>query len=126
MARSEDFRFEDVRLEDWTSLTQLMEPVRGVSDVRFTDVTGLELPSLVPSVLKGSVQGVSLDGVSLGGTLVKNDAQVPLAALAGAEAPSFSDGAPLAQILMAPGMVRPGKKVRMEAARDADACLRRA
>ena len=79
--RSADYRFEDVRLEDWTSLVQLMEPAgagNGISGLHLQDVAGLEMPSLVPSVLSGAVRETSLDGVRLGGRIARADANVPI------------------------------------------------
>lgn len=113
--RSADFRFEDVRLEDWYSLTQLMEPVEGIDKVQFKDVFGVELPSMVPSLLKGRVTGTSFDNAVLGGALLQSDADVPVNVTEGAGEPVYVAGGPRAEIRFAAGLIRPGKKVKFEA-----------
>ncbi len=117
--KSADFSFEDVRLEQWYSLTQLMEPVDGVSDVRFTDVAGLESPALVDSVLKGSIRDVRLDNVVLGDVLATKQRDVPIEVLDGAQSPTFDAGGPKVRIALdRAGLVRPGDKVGFTAVVD--------
>ncbi len=120
--RSADFAFEDIRLEDWYSLTQLMEPVPGISDVRFTDVFGLELPALVTSTLKGSVAGtvfanVGLGGeiVGLGGTPATTETSAAVDVLNGAEAPVIKSEGPRATIVVDRTVAAPGKPIRFTA-----------
>ena len=113
--RSSDFRFENVRLEDWYSLTQLMEPADGIHNVQFTDVSGMELPSMVPSLLKGKVIGTSFDNVALGGALLQADADAPVVVMDGADEPVYSAAGPRSEIRFPAGLIRPGKKVKFEA-----------
>ena len=113
--RSSDFIFEDIRLEDWYALTELMEPVPGIATVRFTDVFGLELPSLVPSVLKGSVSDIDFDNVALGGTPATTNAVVPIDVLDGAETPHYTSDGPHAEILLERSVVAPGRSIHLEA-----------
>jgi hypothetical protein len=110
---SSGFRFEDVRLEDWYSLTQLMQPVDGVSHISFQDVAALETPALVPSVLKGSISGVTLDNAGLNGTAFRGANGVEV--LGGADQPSVLDGAPQVTVTVPTGLVKPGQRVRFEA-----------
>ena len=113
--KSADFHFDDVRMEDWYSLTQLMEPVDGISNVKFTDVFGLELPAMAPSLLKGRVSGVELENTVLGGATAQSDAGMPIVVKDGAEQPTFSESGPRAEIAWTGGLLRPGKKVSFEA-----------
>ncbi len=113
--QSRDFAFENIRLEDWYSLVQLQEPVEGIRDVRFTDVMGLELPSLVPSLLKGRVDEVSLDNTVLAEDLATKDTDVPLTTQAGAPEPKFSAGGPGVHITADAGWYRPGQRVHLGA-----------
>ncbi len=113
--RSGDYSFENIRMEDWYSLTQLMQPVEGITGVRFKDVFGLEQPAMVASELRGQVHGVALDGVSLGGVVAAKDAEVPMRVTEEAEEPTYAETAPVAQIGMASGLVKSGQKVRLEA-----------
>ena len=113
--KSAGFRFEDVRLEDWYSLTQLMEPVDGISNVQFRDVFGLELPAVVPSLLKGKVEGVSLEGVGQAGAPAQNNTEIPISVEDGAEQPSYPAVGMVAKITFRDGLVRPKQKVGFEA-----------
>ncbi len=90
--QSSDFQFKDIRLEDWYSLTQLMEPKDGISAVHFTDIAALEQPPMVASVLKGKVRDTVLSGVNLAGTQADSDSDVPLQHLDGAEKATFANG----------------------------------
>jgi hypothetical protein len=113
--RSGDFSFDNVRMEDWYSLTQVMQPVEGVTGVRFKDVFGLEQPAMVASEVRGKVHGVALDGASLGGVVASKDADVPMIVAGGADEPSYWNGAPVARVAMASGLVKPRGKIRLEA-----------
>ena len=116
---SAGFHFDNIRLEDWYSLTQLQEPVEGVSDVSFTDIAGLESPSLVASSIKGAIHSVTLDSIVLAANTVDTAASLPLTVQNGAEAPRFP--APFAQVHIATtqGLIRPGDKVSFVAQTDA-------
>ena len=113
--RSSGFHFDDVRMEDWYSLTQLMEPVDGISDVSFSGVSGLELPSLVPSLLKGSVSGVSFSNIALGGRAVSANDDLPIRIESGAAQPAYLAGAVQPRIVFPSGLVRSGQKLPFEA-----------
>lgn len=62
-----DYRFEDIRMEDWYSLAQIRQPLPMVRDVTFTGVWAMDGPAMVPPVLKGVVSGVALTGASVQG-----------------------------------------------------------
>ena len=72
------FHFENIRLEDWYSLTQLLQPNPRIHDVSFRNVWALESPQMVPSTLKGSVDGIHLENVSIAGKLVLSGEDLPL------------------------------------------------
>ncbi len=113
--QSSGFDFQNIRLEDWYSLVQLRQPSPGIRDVHFTDVMGLELPSLVPSVLKGSVDDVFLDNTVLAGALAKSDSELPLEVSDGAAQPSWIASGPTVRIATTGGLLRPGQRVHFEA-----------
>ena len=113
--KSAGFGFDDVRLEEWYSLTQLMEPVDGVSNVWFQDVMGLESPARVGSVLKGQVSGVRLDNVVLGDVLATKDADVPMTVEDHAQEPQFASGGPVVRIGVHDGLIRRGDRVALQA-----------
>ena len=112
--KSAKFAFENIRMEDWYSLVQLRQPVDGVRDVSFKDISGLEYPSLVPSELKGSIKNVSFDRVALAGSLLKQSSDLPIDIVDGAQQPSFTAGLPM-QIKSTEGLIQPGQKVRFDA-----------
>ncbi len=116
--QSSGFYFENIRLEHWYSLVQLMQPVEGVRDVRFTDVASLEQPSLVPSVLAGSIHSVTLDGVQLGSVLARSSADIPIEQRDGADQPVFSTTGPSLHVTYPSGLIKPGDKLRLEATPD--------
>ncbi len=111
---SAQFNFEDIRLEDWYSLVQLRQPtlVRGV---HFTDIAALQSPSLVPSVLKGDVEDVTLDNVVLAGNRVEGAGDVPIETSEGAAPATITDTGPKVQVTHTGGWLHPGQKVHFEA-----------
>ena len=110
---SSGFRFENVRLEDWYSLTQLMQPAEGVSRVSFQDVSALETPGLVPSTIKGAIHAVTFDNVGLNGTAFSGANGIEVQD--GADQPSFLDGAPQVKVVAPAGLIKPGQRVHFEA-----------
>jgi PKD domain len=123
--QSTDFSFENIRLEDWYSLVQLRQPSQGISGVHFKDVMGLELPSLIPSVLKGDVKEVTLDNILVAGTLAKADSDLPIGIVDGASEPSFTATGPRVRLVTSGSLHLPGQRVHFEAipSDDADAGL---
>ena len=116
--QSSGFHFSDIRLDDWYSLVQLRQPTPGIHDVTFTDVGGLELPSRVPSVVSGHVEGVRFDNIVTAGTLVSSDAALPLDRADNAAPAIFSETGPKVRIVWDDGLIRPGQKVRFHAVVD--------
>lgn len=112
---SSGFHFENIRLEDWYSLTQLRQPSPGIREVTFTDIAGLEMPSLVPSVVSGDVGGVAFDNVVDGGKLVTTEGDVPVERRQGAMASSVENTGPRVHIVSTEGLMQPGQRVRFEA-----------
>ena len=62
-----DYRFRNIRLEDWYSLFQIRQPLPSVCDISFSEIWPMDGPAMVPSVVKGDVSGVTLHGASLQG-----------------------------------------------------------
>lgn len=107
-----DFRFSDIRLEDYYSLLQIRQPNPAVDGVVFSNVSALDGPPMVPSVLDGDVHGVALDGVRVNGKLATIDADVPLEVRGGAAEPAYGPGLTDASFSISGGVVRPGEPVR--------------
>ncbi|HZZ38570.1 MAG TPA: hypothetical protein VFE06_05515 [Acidobacteriaceae bacterium] len=106
-----DFRFSDIRLEDYYSLMQVRYPNPGVDGITFSNVSALDGPPMVPSVLAGDVRGVVLDGVRTNGRLAKHDADVPLDVRNGAAEPEYGSGLTDASFSSSGGLIRPGQAV---------------
>lgn len=114
------FHFDNIRLEDWYSLLWAQQqPVGGISDITFKDIFALETPSTMHSEVKGRVHGVSFDNVSTAGGIAAKDADLPISVIDGADEPTFAQTGPTARVTGPSGLVRPGQKVRLEAARGA-------
>jgi hypothetical protein len=111
-----DYLFENIRMDNWYSLVQLRQPNPGIHNVRFRDISGLETPSMVQSVLLGAVDGVTFDGVKLGGRVIRSNAEMPLELKQSAAPPDYSGGnAPIASFAYDSGMISPGRDVKFEA-----------
>ncbi|TCK75311.1 PKD domain-containing protein [Acidipila rosea] len=109
------YKFENIRLEDWYSLVQLRQPNPSVHDVTFQSIWAMDGPGMVPSVLKGDIYGVSLDGVDTGAGNALSDADLPLAVEAGAGQPTYKRAWLDASFDYSHGLLRPGKKIVFKA-----------
>lgn len=108
-----DFRFSDIRLEDFYSLLQVRYPDPGVDGVVFSGVSALDGPPMLPSVVEGNVRGVVLNGVRMNGSLARQDSDVPLDVRGGASEPQYGPGLTDASFAMSGGLIRPGQPVTL-------------
>ncbi len=111
-----DFRFSDIRLEDYYSLAQIRLPVApGASGIVFSNIVAMDGPAMTPSVLEGHVNGVEMNGVRLAGKVAARDADVPLEVREGAAEPGYGPGLVDASFdysaLDSGGLIRPGESV---------------
>ena len=103
------YLLDNVRLEDWYSLLQLRQPNPAIHDVKLRDIWALDGMSLVPSVISGPVDGVSLENVKVG--------ELPLEVSDGAAQPTQVHGdGPNASFTFRPQMVIPHRRIRFAAA----------
>lgn len=102
-----DYRFEDIRLDDWYSLLQLRQPNFAISNVVLKNIWAMDGPGMVPSVLKGDVSGVTLEGVNLGGGVVASDKDVPLEVQGAAGEPKYQPSALDAGFDYSTGLLQP-------------------
>ena len=106
-----DYRFENIRLSDWYSLTQIRQPNPRVRDITFQDVFAMNGPGMEPSVLSGDVKGVVLDDVRTGTQVAGSDAAVPLVEANGAMPPDYAPQSGVdAAFSYSPALPRPGKE----------------
>jgi hypothetical protein len=102
------YLLDNIRLEDWYSLIQLRQPTPGIHDVKLRDVWALDGASLVPSVLSGAVDGVTLENVKVG--------ELPLVVKSGATPPARTAGdGPQASFTVTPDVISPRRKTRFAA-----------
>jgi hypothetical protein len=107
-----DYRFEDIRLEDFYALAQLrMVNPPGVQGVVFRNIAAMDGVGMVPSAVSGPVSGVVLDGVRLAGKVAGANADVPLEVSGGAAPIEYGPGLTDAEWTYALGLVRPREKV---------------
>ena len=110
------YHFDNIRLEDWTSLFQIEQDNPKIRDVIFSNIWAIETPSLVPSTLLGDVDGVNFSHVKLPG-LVNADKDVPLNLRDNAHAPSYAaspDGLNAA-FIYTNGALKPDQKITFDA-----------
>ena len=87
-----DIHFEDIRLDNWYSLTQIEQPNPGVQNIDFNRIAAMDGAAMTPSTLLGDVSGVSFHNVNVSGTeLVTSDAGIPLEVLDGAAEPQYKN-----------------------------------
>ncbi len=109
-----DFLFSNIRLENFYSLMQIRYPNPRVEGVVFSNVSALDGPAMVPSVLQGNVSGVVLDGVRVTGKVATSDADIPIEVSEGAAEPEYRSGSVDASFDYGPGVIRPGAKASFQ------------
>lgn len=115
-----DYRFENIRLEDWYSLTQLQQPNPRVHNITFDGVWVLDGPGLAASSLKGDVSGVTFKDVDLGNGNLRLPEGLPVVISGGAAAPQFQSSL-AASFAYPSGLIQPGQPVTFTAEPVADA-----
>jgi hypothetical protein len=110
------YHFDNLRLEDWTSLVQIDQMNPKMRDVTFSNIWAIENPALMPSSLAGDVAGVKFANVKLPG-LVSSDGDVPLTVGKGAEEPSYAASASglSAAFTYSAGALAPRQKITFDA-----------
>ena len=109
-----DYHFEDIRLDDLYSLVQLRQPNPSVSDVTFKDIWTMDGPAMAPSVLKGDITGVTIDGVSTGVVTASGNSTPEILAEDGARPPIYHPSALQTQFNYTPGLLQPHRNVIFE------------
>lgn len=62
-----DYKFHDIRLEDWYSLFQIRQPLPQVRDISFSDIWAMDSPGMIAPTLLGDVSDVTLRNATLQG-----------------------------------------------------------
>ena len=110
------YHFENIRLDDLYSLVQLRQPNPSISDVTFKDIWTMDGPAMVPSVLKGDIAGVTIDGVSTGVTTASVNPTPEVLAEDGAQPAVYPRSALHTQFDYTAGLLRPRDKVTFQVA----------
>lgn len=105
-----DYRFRDIRLEDWYSLFNIDQPNPGVRDVAFKDIWAMDGPAMVAPILKGDVSGVTLSGATGQGF---DGATIDVAG--GASRPVIESASIKAHFIYTAGLIRPKQLVTFTA-----------
>lgn len=105
-----DYRFENIRLEDWYSLFQIRQPNPKVRDISFTHIAAMDGPAMLPPTLKGDIVGVTLADIPVVG-----DPANYVRVEDHAAAPTYDRSAPDAQFDYTPGLLRPHHPVLFRA-----------
>ena len=115
-----DYRISDIRLEDYYSLVRIQQPNPGVHDWTFSNITAMDGPPMVPSMIEGDVSGIQLDGVRTLGKVAASDADMPLQVRSGAAEPGYAPGAASADFNYDAGLIRPGRAVGFQVIRPSE------
>ena len=112
----QNYRFENIFLDNWYSLVQVEQRLPEVRDLNFHNIWALDQPPLVDSSLRGDVSGVSFDNLKLGQKRVADDADLPLEVSRGAKPASFgAEPAVVASFTVSPPVVVVGRDVTLAA-----------
>ncbi len=110
-----NYTFENIRLENWYSLTQIRQRNPEIRRITFTNIWAIDGPGMVPSVLKGNVADISFEGVNTGGGQATNDADLSLKVEDGAKEPSYKEAPIDAGFAYPDGLLRPKQKITFTA-----------
>jgi hypothetical protein len=107
-----NYRISDIRLEDYYSLFQIRQPHSSVHGITFSNITAMDGPGMVPSVLAGpDVHGIALRGVRTEGAVAAANSQIPLDVDGGTPEPTFDPGAIDASFSYSPALIKPQQPV---------------
>ncbi len=110
------YHFENLRLDDLYSLVQLRQPNPSISDVTFKDIWTMDGPAMAPSVLKGDIAGVTIDGVRTGVATATGDSTPDILVEDGAQSPAYHQSALQTQFSYTAGLLRRRSKVTFQVA----------
>ncbi len=105
-----DYSFKEIRLEDWYSLFQILQPAPQVRDVHFADVWSMDGPAMLPPAVKGDVRQVALRDTTVAGV-----ADASAVVSGGAQVPVVESGAVSAGFRYTAGSLRPRTPVQFTA-----------
>ncbi|MFL6306330.1 MAG: PKD domain-containing protein [Candidatus Sulfotelmatobacter sp.] len=110
-----DYLLENIRLDDWYSLTGIRQPNPSVSDIRFHDIWAMDSPGMVPSAMMGNISGVFFDNVDVYGDPATDNSGIPLLVSGGAGEPMYQHVFLNASFSYESGVLRPRTSIAFEA-----------
>jgi hypothetical protein len=110
-----DYLLQNIRLDDWYSLTNIRQPNPSVRDIRFRGIWAMDLPGMVPSALVGDISGVSFENIDVYGRPATNDADIPVTLSGGAAEPAYQRGPLDAGFVYQKGALRPRMPIAFQA-----------
>ncbi len=110
-----NYTFDDLRLDDLYSLTQIIQPNPAVADIHFSNISAMDGPQLVPSTLTGAVSGVDFQNIDLGAGDTHDEAGLGLEITGGAKPPTISAASPAPGFTYTAGLLKPGDDVTLTA-----------
>jgi hypothetical protein len=108
-------RLEDLRLDDLYSLTQIRQSKPAIRDITLANISLMDGPAMVPSVLKGDVSEVEFNGVNLGSGDALRNSELPVEIEDGAKEPRYEHSTLDASFTYSAGLLRPGVLVKFSA-----------
>lgn len=110
-----DYLLQDIRLDDWYSLTGIYQPGGEVRNIRFHDIWAMDSPAMVSSVISGDVKDISFKDVVVNGRSAASKEDIPLRVSGGAAEPEFAPGVVDASFSYQPGVLRPRMPISFRA-----------
>jgi hypothetical protein len=110
-----EISFENITLDNWYSLAQIVQQQGAVHGVIFRNIWALDQPPLRESTLTANVKDVTFENIKFGQTTVTRAAQLPLVVSGGADAPKFAPPKVKAAFTVEPVVIRPNEQVTFTA-----------
>lgn len=110
-----EYLLQNIRLDEWYSLTDIRQPNPSVSDVRFRGIWAMDSPGMVPSAIIGDISGVSFENVDVYGKPATDDADIPVTLSGGAAEPGYQQGPLDANFSYQAGVLRPRMPIAFQA-----------
>ena len=86
----ENYRFENLFLDNWYSLAQLEQQQPGLRNFTFRNIWAIDSPSKVASTLTGNVSGLHIENLKIGQHRVASNADLPILVSNGASQPEYA------------------------------------
>ncbi|HEY3706187.1 MAG TPA: PA14 domain-containing protein [Terracidiphilus sp.] len=110
-----NFRFENLWLDNWYSLAQMEQQAPSLRNFTFKNIWALDQPPLVGSNLRGNITGTVFDNVKYGQKIAATNADVPLAADTPQPVAFKADSGAEASFSIAPPVIAKDTKVTFTA-----------